>query len=106
MSKLAVTILYLAFFFHQSCVFAGILGEDILSSESIERLQAELREIDGITTTTSTLNKSSPTIGQMEDSVGVSSSGIKKAAPENENEQKTDQRLEETSDYINLDRYF
>jgi hypothetical protein len=105
MSKLVVTILYLAFFFHQSNLFAGILGEDILSSESIERLQAELKEIDGITTTP-TLSKSSPTVGTVEDSVGESSSGVKKAVDGTDNATSGEQRLEETSDYINLDQYF
>ncbi|MDH4466981.1 MAG: hypothetical protein QE271_02915 [Bacteriovoracaceae bacterium] len=86
--------------------FAGILSEDILDQSSIERLKAELSEIDVLTTkpaaTTSTAEKPE------EDSIQSSSAGVKKmenSLPEGKLEEQ-EQKLEETSDYINLDQYF
>ena len=94
---------FLAFIFFLSNSFAAILSEDILDESSIERLKAELSEID-ILTIKSTTSANQPEI----DSVQSSSSAIKKnemTRPELKQEEK-EQKIEETSDYINLDNYF
>jgi len=87
----------------------GIFNEEILDSESIQKLQAELKELDGITTTSKTTPQPlAQSESVIEDEQTTSSSAIKKMderLPAGQAEQK-EENVKDSSEFVDLERFF